>query len=44
MIGTVSDFKKSGSDFYKITVSLVADFKKLHYVNVIGNMKKSGTT
>jgi len=41
MIGTVSDISKSGSDFYKITISLVADFRKLHYVNVVGNMMKS---
>jgi rod shape-determining protein MreC len=41
MIGTVSDFKKSGSDFYKITVKLLSDFKKLHFVEVIGNMKKT---
>ncbi len=39
-IGVVSDFKKSGSDFYKITVELTTDFKKLQYVNVVGNMKK----
>jgi rod shape-determining protein MreC len=41
LIGTVSDFKKSGSDFYKITIELFTDFKKLHYVNVIGNMKRT---
>ncbi len=29
-IGTVSDLKKSGSDFYKITVELFTDFKKLY--------------
>jgi rod shape-determining protein MreC len=40
-IGTVSDFKKTGSDFYKITIELFTDFKKLQYVNVIGNMKRS---
>jgi len=40
MIGTVSDFMKSGSDFYRIKVSLVADFKKLHYVNIISNIKR----
>jgi rod shape-determining protein MreC len=40
-IGTVSDFKKSGSDFYKITVELSADFKKLQYVSVIGNLKRT---
>jgi len=41
MIGTVSDFEKSGSDFYKIIVSLKTDFKKLHFVTVIANMKRT---
>jgi rod shape-determining protein MreC len=40
-IGTVSDRKKSGSDFYKITIELFTDFKKLQYVDVIGNMKRT---
>ena len=40
-IGTVSNLKKSGSDFYKITVELFTDFKKLQYVNVIGNLKRT---
>jgi rod shape-determining protein MreC len=40
-IGTVSDVKKSGSDFYKITIELFTDFKKLQYVNVIGNLKRT---
>jgi rod shape-determining protein MreC len=41
MVGTVADFEKSGGDFYKIGVSLVTDFKMLHFVNVIGNMEKT---
>jgi rod shape-determining protein MreC len=41
MIGPISDFEKTGSDFYKITVSLMTDFRKLHFVNVIGNLKKA---
>ena len=41
IIGTISDVRKSGSDFYKITVELLNDFKKLHYVDVIGNLKKT---
>ncbi len=41
MVGTVSDFEKLGGDFYKITVTLATDFKKLHFVDIIGNMKKS---
>ncbi len=40
-VGTVSDFKKSGGDFYKITVTLFTDFRKLHFVEVIANMKKT---
>ena len=41
VVGTVSDYEKVGGDFYKIRVSLMTDFKKLHFVDVIGNMKKS---
>ena len=41
MIGTVSDFEKMGGDFYKINVPLTTDFKKLHFVDVIGNLKKT---
>jgi rod shape-determining protein MreC len=41
MVGTISDFEKTGSDFYKITVTLMTDFRKLHFVNVIGNLKKA---
>jgi rod shape-determining protein MreC len=41
IIGTVSGFEKSGGDFYKIRVLLTTDFKKLHYVNVIGNLGKT---
>jgi len=41
MIGTVSEFEKMGGDFYKITISLVTDFKKLRFVDVIGNMQKT---
>jgi rod shape-determining protein MreC len=41
MVGTVSDFEKTGSDFYKIKVSLATDFKKLNYVSIIGNLKKT---
>lgn len=39
-IGTVSDLKKSGSDFYRIKVELTTDFKKIHYVDIIGNLKR----
>ncbi len=41
MIGTVTDFEKSGGDFYKIEVSLKTDFNRLHFVDVIGNLKKT---
>lgn len=41
LVGTVSDLKKSGSDFYRIEVELFTDFRNLHYVSVIGNIKKS---
>ena len=41
MVGTVDDFEKIGGDFYKITILLAADFKKLHFVDIIGNMKKT---
>jgi rod shape-determining protein MreC len=40
VVGTVSDYEKVGGDFYKIRVSLMTDFKKLHFVDIIGNMKK----
>lgn len=41
MIGTVSDFQKSGGDFYRITVKLSTDFKNLSYVRVIGNLERT---
>lgn len=41
LVGTISDFEKIGGDFYKIRISLMTDFKKLHFVDVIGNMKKT---
>jgi len=40
MVGTISEFNKPGSDFYRIKVELATDFKKLHYVDVIGNIRK----
>ncbi len=41
LVGTVSDLKKSGSDFYKITIELFTDFRNLEYVDVIGNLKRT---
>jgi rod shape-determining protein MreC len=40
VVGTVSEFEKSGGDFYKITLALATDFRKLHFVEIIGNLKK----
>jgi hypothetical protein len=37
----VRDYEKYGGDFYKISVSLATDFKKLHFVDAIGNLKKT---
>jgi rod shape-determining protein MreC len=37
-VGRVSEIKKSGSDFYRITVELFTDFRQVQYVNVIGNL------
>ncbi len=44
LIGTISDFEKVGGDFLKIYVSLATDFKRLNYVDVIGNYKKKEQT
>lgn len=41
MIGTVKDFKKVGGDFYNIRISLETDFKRLQFVDVIGNLRKT---
>jgi len=41
MIGTVSNYENPGGDFYLINVLLNTDFRKLHYVNIIGNMLKT---
>ena len=40
-IGRVSGLKRSGSDFYIITVELFTDFKRLQFVNLIGNMRRT---
>lgn len=40
MIGTITEFEKSGSDFYRIKVALFNDFRQLQHVTVIGNLKK----
>lgn len=41
MVGIINEIEKSGSDFYRISVTLKADFKKLRFVNVIGNLQKA---
>jgi len=41
MVGVISDFTKSGGDFYKISVVLATDFRKLNYVTIIGNLKRT---
>jgi rod shape-determining protein MreC len=41
VVGLVSDFEKSGGDFYKIRVILSTNFKKLNYVSIIGNLKRN---
>jgi rod shape-determining protein MreC len=43
-IGTISDFSRSGSDFYNIKVELFTDFKKVYYIDVIGNLKRTEQT
>jgi len=40
VIGTVSDFEKSGGDFYTIKVKLANDFRKLRFVSVVGNLMR----
>ncbi len=39
-IGVVDSFEKAGGTFYKIRVKLATDFRRIDYVNVIGNLKK----
>lgn len=40
LIGTISEYERSGSDFYSIKVSLATDFRKLTHVSVIGNVRR----
>ena len=39
IIGFVSEFEKTGSDFYDIDVELAVDFKKIHFVDVVTNQE-----
>ena len=40
MVGVISGYERSGSDFYRIRVTLSTNFRKLSHVNVIKNLKK----
>lgn len=40
VIGTISSFEKTGGDFFKIKVKLNTDFRRLHFVSVVGNLRK----
>ncbi|HEX2921014.1 MAG TPA: rod shape-determining protein MreC [Bacteroidales bacterium] len=44
IVGTISDFSRPGGDFYNITIRLSTDFRKLHYVDIIGYLKKNEIT
>ena len=41
LIGTIRNFNSEGENFYTIRVNLSTDFKKLAFVNVIRNLKKT---
>ncbi|NLA50038.1 MAG: rod shape-determining protein MreC [Bacteroidales bacterium] len=41
MVGVINEIEKSGSDFYRISVALKADFKKIRFVNLAGNLQKA---
>ncbi len=41
VIGTVTEVGQTGSDFYLIKVQLQEDFRKLRFVNVVGNLIKT---
>jgi len=40
IIGTINEFEKPGGDFYRIKIELSTDFRKLRYVDIIGNIRK----
>jgi rod shape-determining protein MreC len=44
MIGVISEYERSGSDFYRIRVLLSTNFRKLSHVNVIKNLRKEEQT
>lgn len=41
LIGTISDFRLKGGNYYEIKVKLANEFRKLNYVQVIQNYSKS---
>ncbi|OFY65863.1 MAG: hypothetical protein A2V64_03210 [Bacteroidetes bacterium RBG_13_43_22] len=41
IIGTVCSIEKPGGDFYKIDILLQTDFRKLYFVDIIGNLMKT---
>ncbi|MFN8210755.1 MAG: rod shape-determining protein MreC [Bacteroidales bacterium] len=41
MVGVINEYERSGSDFYRIKVELATNFRRLNYVTVIRNVKKS---
>ncbi len=41
MIGTVAEVGQTGSDFYMVKVQLTEDFRRLRFVNVVGNLIKT---
>lgn len=40
LVGTVSEYEKSGGDFYRIRVDLATEFRKLNFVDIIGDLRK----
>ncbi|MCU0363052.1 MAG: rod shape-determining protein MreC [Bacteroidales bacterium] len=41
MVGTVSEFEKSGGDFYNIKIKLATEFRRLNFVDIIGDLRKT---
>lgn len=41
MIGTVDEIGKPGGDFYSLRIELVTDFRRLRFVDAIGNKEKT---
>jgi rod shape-determining protein MreC len=39
-VGTVSEFEKSGGDFYRIRLDLATEFRRLDFVDIIADLKK----